>query len=110
MIFLIILVCQFEDFGFFVIVKSMMNEVLLFLFLDKGIESLVDDVKYFCVSMVVKICKRGGSVFKFYIFILMVYFFGFLSMIELEVINYYYQWVGEVNRDKFDKFCVNVVL
>ncbi|KAK4681262.1 proteasome component M29 [Podospora pseudoanserina] len=103
------LVRQLEDSGSSATAKSMMNEALPFLLSDKGIESSADDVKYFCVSTVVKICKRGGSALKPYIPTLMVHLLGLLSTIEPEAINYYYQRVGEANRDKLDKLRANAV-
>ncbi|KAK0661235.1 putative proteasome component ECM29 [Cercophora samala] len=103
------LVRQLEDSGSSATAKSMMNEALPFLLSDKGIESSADEVKYFCVSTVVKICKRGGSALKPYIPTLMVHLLGLLSTIEPEAINYYYQRVGEANRDKLDKLRANAV-
>ncbi|KAK4174501.1 putative proteasome component ECM29 [Triangularia setosa] len=103
------LVRQLEDSGSSATAKSMMNEALPFLLSDKGIESSAEEVKYFCVSTVVKIAKRGGSALKPYIPTMMVHLLGLLSTIEPEAINYYYQRVGEANRDKLDKLRANAV-
>ncbi|KAK0748387.1 proteasome stabiliser-domain-containing protein [Apiosordaria backusii] len=103
------LVRQLEDSGSSATAKSMMNEALPFLLSDKGIESSADEVKYFCVGTVLKIAKRGGSSLKPYIPTMVAHLLGLLSTIEPEAINYYYQRVGEANRDKLDKLRANAV-
>ncbi|KAK4200021.1 putative proteasome component ECM29 [Triangularia verruculosa] len=103
------LVRQLEDSGSSATAKSMMDEALPFLLSDKGIESSAEEVKYFCVGTVLKIAKRGGTSLKPYIPTMVSHLLGLLSTIEPEAINYYYQRVGEANRDKLDKLRANAV-
>ncbi|KAH7634550.1 proteasome stabiliser-domain-containing protein [Sordaria sp. MPI-SDFR-AT-0083] len=97
------LVRQLEESGNTASARAMMNEALPFLLSDKGIESGVKEVKLFSTDTVIKICKKGGKALNPYIPTIVTNLLGSLTTLESDVVNYYYQRLGEDDRDKIDK-------
>ncbi|ORY62472.1 proteasome stabiliser-domain-containing protein [Pseudomassariella vexata] len=83
--------------------KSMIAQVLPFLLSDKGIENSVKEVKYLSISTVLDVVKNGGETLKPFIPTIVIHCLGLLGTIEPEGINYYYQRVGEEDREQLDK-------
>ncbi|KAK3393371.1 ARM repeat-containing protein [Podospora didyma] len=98
------LVRQLEESGSTTSAKAMMNEALPFLLSPKGIESSAKDVQTFSTLTIIKIAKSGGKSLNPYIPTMVPHLLGLLSTIEPEAINYYYQRVGEDNKEKIDKY------
>ncbi|KAM7200222.1 Proteasome stabiliser domain containing protein [Naviculisporaceae sp. PSN 640] len=97
------LVRQLEDSGSTAAATAMINEALPFLLSSKGMESGAEEVKGFATITVVKICKTGGKSLKPYIATTVPHLLGILSTIEPDVINYYYQKIGEDKKEQLDK-------
>ncbi|KAI1074405.1 proteasome component [Whalleya microplaca] len=83
--------------------SAMVAQVLPFLLSDKGIENSVQDVKYMAITTVLDVVKNGGDALKPFVSTIIIHSLGLLSTVEPEAVNYYYQRVGEENREELDK-------
>jgi proteasome component ECM29 len=83
--------------------KAMVAQVLPFLLSEKGIENSVQEVKYMAITTVLDVVKNGGDTLKPFIPTIVTHCLGLLGTIEPEAINYYYQRVGEQDREELDK-------
>ncbi|KAI1383562.1 proteasome component [Hypoxylon trugodes] len=83
--------------------KAMIAQVLPFLLSDKGIENSVQEVKAMAITTVLDVVKNGGDALKPFIPVIITHSLGLLSTVEPEVVNYYYQRVGEEDREGLDK-------
>ncbi|KAK6077722.1 proteasome component ECM29 [Seiridium cupressi] len=83
--------------------KAMISQVLPFLLSEKGIENSVQDVKLLAIKTVLDVVKNGGDTLKPFIPTIISHCLGLLGTIEPEAINYYYQRVGEEDREELDK-------
>lgn len=87
--------------------KAMIAQVLPFLLSEKGIESSVQEVKYMAITTVLDVVKNGGDTLKPFIPTIITHCLGLLGTVEPEAINYYYQRVGEQDREELDKMRSN---
>ncbi|ETS86830.1 hypothetical protein PFICI_00658 [Pestalotiopsis fici W106-1] len=87
--------------------KAMIAQVLPFLLSEKGIENSVQEVKYMAITTVLDVVKNGGNTLKPFIPTIITHSLGLLGTIEPEAINYYYQRVGEQDREELDKMRSN---
>ncbi|KAI0176503.1 proteasome component [Hypoxylon sp. FL1284] len=83
--------------------KAMIAQVLPFLLSDKGIENSVQEVQGTSIMTVLEVVKNGGDTLKPFIPTIVTHFLGLLSTLEPDVVNYYYQRVGEEGRENLDK-------
>ncbi|KAI0200250.1 proteasome component ECM29, partial [Astrocystis sublimbata] len=83
--------------------QAMIAQVLPFLLSDKGIENSVEEVKFIAISTVLDVVKNGGDTLKPFIPTIITHTLGLLSTVEPAQINYYYQRVGEEDREGLDK-------
>lgn len=87
--------------------RAMIAQVLPFLLSEKGIENSVQEVKYMAITTVLDVVKNGGDTLKPFIPTIITHCLGLLGTIEPEAINYYYQRVGEQDREELDKMRSN---
>ncbi|KAH8195545.1 hypothetical protein TruAng_010282 [Truncatella angustata] len=87
--------------------KAMISQVLPFLLSEKGIENSVQEVKVLAITTVLDVVKNGGDTLKPFIPTIITHCLGLLGTIEPEAINYYYQRVGEQDREELDKMRSN---
>ncbi|KAI2472408.1 proteasome component [Annulohypoxylon bovei var. microspora] len=83
--------------------KAMVSQVVPFLLSDKGIENSVKEVKLMSIRTVLDVVKNGGDALKPFISTIITHSLGLLSTVENEAVNYYYQRVGEEDREGLDK-------
>ncbi|KAH9999729.1 proteasome component [Xylariaceae sp. FL0662B] len=83
--------------------RAMIAQVLPFLLSDKGIENSVQEVKYMAITTVLDVVKNGGEALKPFVSTIIIHSLGLLSVVEPEAVNYYYQRVGEEDREGLDK-------
>ncbi|KAI5858273.1 proteasome component [Durotheca rogersii] len=97
------LVTQLQENNSSASARAMIAQVLPFLLSDKGIENSVKEVKYMSITTVLDVVKNGGEALKLFIPTIITRFLGLLSTVEPEAVNYYYQRVGEEDREGLDK-------
>ncbi|KAI0125447.1 proteasome stabiliser-domain-containing protein [Xylariales sp. AK1849] len=87
--------------------KAMLSQVLPFLLSEKGIENPVQEVKVMAIRTVLDVVKNGGETLKPFVAMIIIHCLGLLGTIEPEAINYYYQRVGDQDREELDKIRSN---
>lgn len=89
--------------------KAMIAQVLPFLLSDKGVENSAQEVKVMAITTILDVVKNGGDTLKPFISTIITDCLGLLGTIEPQELNYYYQRVGEEDREQLDKMRSNFV-
>lgn len=83
--------------------KAMLASVLPFLLSDKGVENSAREVQVMAIVTVLDVVKHGGDTLKPFIPDVVGRCLGLLGTVEPEQIGYYYQRLGEEDREQIDK-------